>query len=1587
MGRMGLTNYGFFRGSVLSTHRFIKHVLTTGVILLAMGCSGADAVESDPPAANSAPDLAITQQATNNTPPVTPTTCEGLIQPVGATASSTENSWYSASKAIDGDMGTRWSSAFSDPQWLKIDLGSSRAISKVVLNWQNSYSTDYDLQVSATGADGSWTTVHTQPAGNGGTDEITGLTAEGRYLRLYSRHRKTQYGNSLWEVKVYEDTCACQDRIQPVSATASSNENSSLVPAKAIDGNFSTRWSSAFSDPQWISFDLGASKPVNRVVLHWETAASDTYDVQVSPTGANGSWTTVYSTTTGHSGTQDIQNLNAQGRYLRVYSTARTTQWGVSLWEIEVFKNTCDCKPPQQGALQLTAATASSIETSSLAAAKAIDGNVTTRWSSQFSSPQWLKVELAQAATITGAVLRWETAASADYDLQISNTGTDGTWTTIYTDSNGNGGVDTITGLNAVGRFVRMYSRARTTPWGVSLWEMQVTGFVGSDTCSDPCENAAIDDGNPCTADACNATTGVVSHTPIAAGTACADGDLCNGDETCNAAGTCTAGAPLTVDDGNPCTADNCDPIAGVSHPPVPVGTSCGDSDVCNGVETCDGLGSCTQSAPPVVDDGDVCTNDHCDPTFGVIHTLAPNGTPCSDDTVCNGDEACFVGSCVTSTPPPELDDANPCTADECDPSTGAVHTPAAPGSSCDDGDVCNGVATCDEFAVCSLSPAPLVDDNNPCTADACDPSSGVSHIALPVGTSCVDSDVCNGDEACDGFGGCTAGTVLVVDDGNVCTDDHCDATFGVSHTAVSDGTSCSDDTVCNGDEACFSGSCATRSPAPELDDFDPCTDDECDPLSGAVHTPAAPGTNCEDGDVCNGIGACDEFAVCIVSPAPDVDDFNACTADACDPSTGVAHTLLAAGTSCGEANACTGAGTCDSVGDCVAGAVLPVDDGNPCTADACDPSSGVSHTAVAAGTPCADSNVCNGGETCDGAGACVAGTPLPVDDGNPCTADSCSPDTGVVSHAPVAVGTSCADGDQCNGTETCDVAGACVAGTPPTVNDDNPCTQDTCNSVTGVVHTPTGQGIPCSDFDACNGFEGCDGAGLCILLTPGPVIDDGNPCTNDVCVPSTGVVNHPRLPTGSSCSDGNVCNGAETCSSSAVCRILFPGGAPPPVGTSCSDGNACNGAELCAAGGICSPGTPITTDDFNPCTTDSCNPTDAVVSHTPVPSGTACPDGDVCNGDELCEATGTCQPGTSLVLVDDGDPCTLEMCDPILGPVTQQCSEGGQSIATVDFDGDEWLYTGSDPAQVGVAAGTIISAQAAIVFGHVQDAQGNALHSVNVRVVNHPEFGSTRTQADGSLEMVVNGGSPLTFEFSRFGFLPVQRVVDVPGNSYANASAVEMLEPDATVTTIALDPSIEGFQIATGSFLVDENGERQATLLFPNSASATLHLPEGTLESISTLSIRLTEYTGVDALPAEMPAGSVASYAFEANADEARNRGASLEFSEPLTFYVDNFLGFPVGAAVPLVNYDRELLEWTSEDSGTIIEILSVTAGAADVDSDGDGLADPPALLAALGFSDEELVALAELYPVGHSILRTQLTHFSSLACTSAAP
>jgi hypothetical protein len=116
--------------------------------------------------------------------------------------------------------------------------------------------------------------------------------------------------------------------------TASSVQSASFPASAATDGNLGTRWSSAFSDPQWLEVDLGSAQSICKVGLDWETAYATAFQIQTSADGST--WTTIYSTTTGTGGTQSL-NVSGSGRYIRMYGTARATQWGYSLWEFQVY--------------------------------------------------------------------------------------------------------------------------------------------------------------------------------------------------------------------------------------------------------------------------------------------------------------------------------------------------------------------------------------------------------------------------------------------------------------------------------------------------------------------------------------------------------------------------------------------------------------------------------------------------------------------------------------------------------------------------------------------------------------------------------------------------------------------------------------------------------------------------------------------------------------------------------------------------------------------------------------------------------------------------------------------------------------------------------------------------------------------------------------------------------------------------------------------------------------------------------------------------------------------------------------------------
>ncbi|GJF33513.1 hypothetical protein KNE206_62130 [Kitasatospora sp. NE20-6] len=266
-----------------------------------------------------------------------------LSQNKPVVATSAENVAFPATAAVDGNAGTRWSSTFSDPQSIQVDLGATATVSRVVLQWEAAYATGFKLQTSPDG--NTWTDIYATTTGTGGTQNLT-VNGTGRYVRMYGTARATQYGYSLWEFQVYGTPGGTNpgggdvqlSYNKPAFASTSQNDGGcgNCLPGKAVDQDPATRWAtSAWSDPAWIYIDLGATATIHKVILQWDPAYATAYKLQVSNDAAN--WSDIYSTTTGKGFKETVSNLNGTGRYVRMYGTTRVSQYGYSLWEFQVF--------------------------------------------------------------------------------------------------------------------------------------------------------------------------------------------------------------------------------------------------------------------------------------------------------------------------------------------------------------------------------------------------------------------------------------------------------------------------------------------------------------------------------------------------------------------------------------------------------------------------------------------------------------------------------------------------------------------------------------------------------------------------------------------------------------------------------------------------------------------------------------------------------------------------------------------------------------------------------------------------------------------------------------------------------------------------------------------------------------------------------------------------------------------------------------------------------------------------------------------------------------------------------------------------
>ena len=620
-------------------------------------------------------------------------------------------------------------------------------------------------------------------------------------------------------------------------------------------------------------------------------------------------------------------------------------------------------------------------------------------------------------------------------------------------------------------------------------------------TQTDTCQSGVCTGTNPvvCTASdqchvagTCNPSTGTCSNPAASDGTACNDGNACTQTDTCQS-GVCTGSNPVVCTASDQChVAGVCNPGTGTcSNPNANDGTACNDGNACTQTDTCQS-GVCAGSNPVVCTASDQChVAGTCNPSTGTCsNPAAGNGTACNDGNACSQTDTCQSGVCVGSNPVVCTPSDQCHVAGTCDPSTGTCSNPAAnDGTSCNDGNGCTQIDTC-QSGVCTGSNPVVCTASDQChVAGVCNPSSGTcSNPAANDGTACNDGNACTQTDSCQA-GVCTGSNPVVCTASDQChVAGTCNPSTGTcSNPAAANGAACNDGNGCTQTDTCQSGVCVGGNPVV-------CTASDqchlagtCNPGTGTCSNPTAnDGTACNDGNGCTQTDTC-QSGVCTGSNPIVCTASDQChVAGTCNPGTGTCSNPNASdGTACNDGNACTQSDSCQS-GVCTGSIPVVCTASDQChVAGTCNPSTGVcSDPTITDGTTCVSGSgdQCATSHSCQ-AGVCVGGNPVVCTASDQChLVGTCNPGTGICSNPVKPNGASCTDGNACTQTDTCQ-SGTCTGSNPLVCNDNNPCTTDVCNHLTGCVYTPDDSNV-CSDGDVCT-TDHCS-AGSCLHTTSG---------------------------------------------------------------------------------------------------------------------------------------------------------------------------------------------------------------------------------------------------------------------------------------------------------------------------------------------------------------------------------------------------------------------------------------------------------------------------------------------------------------------
>jgi hypothetical protein len=738
------------------------------------------------------------------------------------------------------------------------------------------------------------------------------------------------------------------------------------------------------------------------------------------------------------------------------------------------------------------------------------------------------------------------------------------------------------------------------------------------------------------------------------------------------------------------------------------------------GADEVDCVPGCT--ADSQCTDGNVCTTDTCN--IGTATCVFTNNTvACNDGNACTTGDVCLGGVCQAGTGTLNCDDANACTDDFCTPATGCGHS--------------NNGSTCTDGNICTLN-------------DACAPAAapyenfdGVTAPALPAGWTTTFSGV--------GVAWVTSTTG---------PDTAPNSAFGTDPTNI-------------GDEALVTPPIIIYTAAAKLsfrnkftfEGTTTCFDAgalEIKIGAGAFTDIVTAGGSFVSGGYTGTVSASfgnplgGRSAWCFSQPAYVTTVVN--LPAAASGQTVQLRWRIGSDNTTGAAGQNVDSIILTNIASCQPGPTNACDDGNPCTADSCNPNpppgdlvTGCVHVPIAEGGSCSDGDACNGGETCDANGICQPGTPITCNDLNPCTDDACVPATGCVftnDNTNTCTDNNVCTVDSCSGGVCVSVPNFFIANGGAINVLDNAAAAPYPSTIT----IPPGSGSILKVDVLLNGFThtfpddvdvllvGPTGANAVILSDAGggaPGVSNINLVLDDAAATTApdgiGLVSGSFKPfnydTASDPFTGAPAHGI------AAALSTFIGTDPTGTWSLYVWDDAAQDVGSFTSWGL---RIAVDCDDHNPCTNDSCDPTLGCIH---VNNTAACDDGSACTTGDVCGG-GSCQPGTPTVC-SPSDQCHLAgVCDPGTGLCSNPVAPDGTACD------DSVDCSNNDQCTAGNCAGTP-QAPGELVNARFNDKTTFAWDSVP----NNPVYDILRG-AISALPVGPGGGDEVCFDNNNVSLL-----------------------------------------------------------------------------------------------------------------------------------------------------------------------------------------------------------------------------------------